>query len=144
MEARSLPEWAGGYQQPLKLADAVDVITRLAELCIALARQVIPMAAERQLVTLEFSRWLGVAVGQLLSVFPSPRPELLETPSTVGVLDCLRARTAREQLDALVEVLSALATDRGWGNRNLAFTARQLHADLLWWREESNLWAVLP
>jgi hypothetical protein len=107
-----------------------------------LARRLV--AAERQLVALEFSRWLGVAVGQLLSVAPHPRPELLVTSLRVGdSVDLLWSQAKAEQLDGLVEVLAALASDPGWGNRNLAFAARQLHGDLLWWKRESNLWAVL-
>ncbi len=142
MECHRLPGWVGGYQQPLKLSDACDVITCAVEGCMALARRLV--VAERQLVALEFSRWLGVAVGQLLSVAPHPRPELLVTPSRVAnLLDSFQSQAAAEQLDGLVEVFAALAADPGWGNRNLAFTARQLHADLLWWRRESNLWAVL-
>jgi hypothetical protein len=126
----------------LKLEDACDVIGCVAEGCMVLARRLV--AAERQLVALEFSRWLGVAVGQLLSVAPNPRPELLVTPLRVaGFVDSFQSETASEQLDGLVEVLAVLAADPGWGNRNLAFAARQLHGDLLWWKQESNLWAVL-
>ncbi|WP_276938535.1 hypothetical protein [Ferrimicrobium acidiphilum] len=142
MEHRRLPEWIGGYQQPLKLEDACDVIGCVAEGCMVLARRLV--AAERQLVAIEFSRWLGVAVGQLLSVAPNPRPELLATPlRAAGFVDSFRSKSASEQLDGIVEVLAALAADPGWGNRNLAFTARQLHGDMQWWKQGSNLWAVL-
>jgi hypothetical protein len=128
----------------LQLGDACDVISCVAEGCRALAKQIVLVAAERQLVALEFSRWLGVAVGQLLSTAPHPRPELLVSTLRIAqVVDSFRSQTVREQLDALVEVFSALATDQGWGNRNLAFAARQLHEDLIWWSEKSNLWAVL-
>jgi hypothetical protein len=139
-----LPDWAGGCHQPLRLADAALTIDRVSLACITLARKLMTPASGPQLVAAEFSRWLGVAAAQLLAVGPHPKPELMSTASDAhGTLDDFAELATKHQVEELLTVVAALAADTGWGNRNLALTARQLHGDLLWWKLESNLWAVL-
>ena len=138
-----LPDWAGGRAQPLCLADADYTIDQVSRVLVLLAKRQMPPRSEHQLVAVEFSRWLGVAASQLLAVGPHPKPELLPVDTEPAPLVHFMALTAKQQINGLLAVLSALASDGGWGNRNLAFTARQLREDLLWWKRWSNLWAVL-
>lgn len=140
MERQRVPDWVGGFEQPLALDEVRVVIDRVAQRCMTLAQLIVATAPQRRLVHIEFSRWLGVAVGDLIAVAPHPTPELLRTltPAVQPLEDYLSSSPDTE-VAALHEVLALLAGDSGWGNRNLAFIARQLHGDLSWWRTLANL-----
>ncbi len=135
-----LPDWVGGYEQPLLLNEAQMVIDRVAQRCMALAQLVMATASERKLAHVEFSRWLGVAVGQLIAVAAHPIPELLRQPELAShPLEAYLSQSPGQEVESLDELFSLLAADGGWGNRNLAFVARQLRGDLGWWRAVVNL-----
>ncbi|MGC9154583.1 MAG: hypothetical protein ACP5HZ_02940 [Ferrimicrobium sp.] len=140
MERQRVPDWVGGFAQPLALDEVRVVIDRVARRCMILAQLIVATAPERRLVHIEFSRWLGIAVGDLIAVAPHPTPELLrDLTSAVEPLESHLSSSPDTEIAALHEVFALLAGDRGWGNRNLAFVARQLHGDLDWWRAAANL-----
>lgn len=128
-----LPAWLGDLTPPLTLVELEAVIAQLTRFMRSVAAEAFACGT---VTAAECSRWLGAAALRLGDLAPTPRPELLGNDLQLGQVPSCSLEEGLEQLAAVLEVLGS---SPGWGDRNLAFLARSLAAELAWWRERLDL-----